>query len=64
MLSQYLVFVATNGCCFQQVYNPTTAKYNCVQPNQQCESAANNYANNVCGMFVQNHSNSYRQVNF
>jgi hypothetical protein len=55
---------ATNGCCFQRTYNQSTGRYNCVQPNQQCIPAADNYANNICNMFVQNHSNSYRQVNF
>lgn len=57
-------FIATNGCCFQRTYNQSTGRYNCVQPNQQCEPSANNYANNICNMFVQNHSNNYRQVNF
>ena len=57
-------YVATNGCCFQRTYNQSTGRYNCIQPNIQCEAAADNYANNICNSFVQNHSNNYRQVNF
>lgn len=55
-------FVATYGCCYQQV--PYNGRMYCLQTNPQCESAANNYANNVCNSFVQNHSNNYRQVSF
>lgn len=54
--------VATYGCCYQQV--PYNGRMYCLQPNPQCESAANSYANNVCGQFVQSHSNNYRQVSF
>jgi hypothetical protein len=57
-------FVATNGCCLSKTYNQSTGRYNCAQANQQCEPSANNYANNICNMFVQNHGNNYRQVNF
>jgi hypothetical protein len=54
--------VATQGCCYQKV--PYNGRYYCLQPNAQCENTANNYANNVCGQFVQNHTNNYRQVSF
>jgi hypothetical protein len=57
-------FLGTQGCCLQQVYNPSTNRYSCVQPNPQCESGANNYANNICSLFVTNHGNHYRQVTF
>ena len=55
-------FVATYGCCYQQV--PYNGRMHCLQPNPQCESGANTYANNVCSSFVQSHSNHYRQVSF
>jgi len=55
-------YVATYGCCYQQV--PYNGRMYCLQPNQQCEAPATNYANNVCNSFVQNHSNNYRQVSF
>ncbi len=55
-------YISTNGCCYQQV--PYNGRLYCLQPNQQCESAANSYANSVCSTFVQNHSNNYRQVSF
>lgn len=55
-------FVTTAGCCYQQV--PYNGRVYCLQTNQQCESAATNYANNICSTFVQNHSNKYRQVSF
>jgi hypothetical protein len=55
-------FVATYGCCYQQVQY--SGRLYCLQTNPQCESAANSYANNVCNSFVQNHSNKYRQVSF
>ena len=54
----------TPGCCYNQVYNPSTGRYNCTNPNPQCDQAANNYANNICNLFVQNHTDNYRQVNF
>lgn len=57
-------FIGTNGCCLSRIYNPSTNRYSCLQPNPQCESAANNYANNICSLFVQNHGNHYRQVVF
>ncbi len=57
-------FVAAPNCCFNKVYNPTTNRYNCAQPNPACEQAANQEASYRCGMFVQNHSDNYRQVDF
>jgi hypothetical protein len=57
-------FIGTQGCCLQRVYNPSTNRYSCTQPNPQCESGANNYANNICSLFVTNHGNNYRQVTF
>lgn len=57
-------FVVAQGCCAQTVYNSSTNKYNCVQPNPACEAAANAEANFRCGQFVQNHSDHYRQVDF
>ncbi len=57
-------FISTQGCCYNQVYNPSTGRNNCINPNPQCDQAANNYANNVCNAFVQAHTDNYRQVNF
>jgi hypothetical protein len=57
-------FLGTQGCCLQRVYNQSTNRYSCIQPNPQCESGANNYANNICSMFITNHGNNYRQVTF
>ena len=57
-------FLGTQGCCLQRVYNQSTNRYSCIQPNPQCESGANNYANNICSMFITNHGNHYRQVTF
>jgi hypothetical protein len=55
-------FIATYGCCYQSV--PYNGRYYCLQTNPACESAANNYANDICNSFVQNHGNNYRQVSF
>lgn len=56
--------IGTTGCCLQRVYNQSTGRYSCTSINSQCESAANNYANNICALFKQNHGNNYRQVTF
>lgn len=55
-------YTSTYACCYQQA--PYNGRNHCLQPNQQCQSAATSYANNVCNSFVQNHSNKYRQVSF
>lgn len=55
-------YISTYGCCYQQA--PYNGKMYCLQTNQQCDQAANSYANNVCSSFVQNHTNNYRQVSF
>lgn len=57
-------YIGTQGCCYSRRYNSSTNRYSCVSANPQCENAANNYATNICQLFVQNHSSNYRQVNF
>jgi len=57
-------FITRQGCCAQKTYNPSTARFNCLRANPLCENDANAQANFTCNLFVQNHADNYRQVNF
>lgn len=64
MNSKEQYYATTQGCCYNPVYNQAVGRWTCTNPNPYCETAATNFANNICNLFVQNHSNKYIQVNF